>query len=151
MSLSDDWIALLALVARYSRALDTKDYALFRTCFVDPIHVTYDVSTVGVPADRLTYRDIESLAMDSKRIHAPLHRIMHRNTNQSFMVDGDRAIGRVYVDLFQVRLEDREAPETTHHLGWYDDIYLRTTEGWRMSERHYVTNWSEGGWLGAAT
>lgn len=40
-------------------------------------------------------------------------------------------------------------PETTHHLGRYDDVYVRTADGWRIAERHYVTNWSEGGWLGA--
>jgi hypothetical protein len=146
---SNDWIELLALVARYSRGLDTKDYALFRSCFAEPIHVVYDVSTVGVSGDRLTFHDLDRLVEESKRIHAPLHRIMHRNTNQSFVIDGDRATGRVYVDLFQVRLQDRAVPETTHHLGWYDDVYVRTADGWRFSERHYVTNWSEGGWLGA--
>lgn len=151
MTKSDDWIDLLALVARYSRGLDTKDYQLFRSCFVDPIHVTYDVSTAGVPADRLTFHSIDHLATESQRIHAPLHRIMHRNTNHSFVIDGDRATGRVYVDLFQVRLQDRDQPETVHHLGWYDDVYLRTADGWKFSERHYVTNWSEGAWIGAAT
>ena len=75
---------------------------------------------------------------------------MHRNTNQSFVIDTDRATGRVYVDVFQVRLADREKPETTHHLGWYDDVYTRTADGWRFTERVYTTNWSEGGWLGAA-
>ena len=121
-SLASDWIDLLALVARYSRGLDTKDYDLFRSCFVDPIHVVYDVSTVGVGGERLTFRSIDTLVAESRRIHAPLHRIMHRNTNQSFEIDGDRASGRVYVDVFQVRLQDRETPETTHHLGWYDDV-----------------------------
>lgn len=147
--LSEDWIELLALVARYSRALDTKDYDLLRSCFVDPIHVVYDVATAGVGGDRLTHRSIEHLVAEAQRIHAPLHRIMHRNTNQSFLIDGDRATGRVYVDVFQVRLQDRTVPETVHHLGWYDDVYLRTPDGWRFSERHYVTNWSEGAWLGA--
>ena len=45
---SNDWIDLLALVARYSRGLDTKNYALFRSCFVEPIHV---VSTSRRPCD----------------------------------------------------------------------------------------------------
>ncbi len=84
MAKSDDWIELLALVARYSCGLDAKDYELFRACFVNPIHVTYDVSTAGVPADRLTFHSIDRLVAESRRIHAPLHRIMHRNSNQSF-------------------------------------------------------------------
>lgn len=129
MTKSDDWIELLALVARYSCGLDTKDYDLFRSCFVDPIHVSYDVSTASVPADRLTFHSIDHLAAESRRIHAPLHRIMHRNTNQSLTIDGDRATGRVYVDLFQVRLEGRDEPETVHHLGWYDDVYSAPPTG----------------------
>lgn len=148
-NLADDWVELLALVVRYSRALDTKDYDLLHSCFIEPVHVVYDVATAGVSGDRLTHHSVDTLVSEAQRIHAPLHKIMHRNTNQSFDIDGDRATGRVYVDVFQVRLAERDVPETTHHLGWYDDVYLRTADGWRFSERHYVTNWTEGKWLGA--
>lgn len=144
-----DWIALLALVARYSRGLDTKDYALYRSCFVEPLHVSHDLSSVGVARSRLNFTSLDVLTEVSRRIHAPLAVIMHRNTNQSFVIDGDRATGRVYVDVFQARTADRDPPETTRHLGWYDDIYVRTADGWRIQERHFKANWSEGGWLGA--
>lgn len=150
MDRTNDWIDLLALVARYSRGLDTRDYALLRSCFTETIHVSHNLATVGVDKARLTFRTVDDLVSESRRIHAPLAVIMHRNTNQSFVIDGDRATGRVYVDVFQVRSADREAPETTRHLGWYDDVYVRTPEGWRISERHFTANWSEGAWLGAA-
>jgi hypothetical protein len=149
MSLGDDWAALLELVARYSRGLDTKDYALYRGCFAEPLHVSHDLSSVGVPRERLNFTSLDILTAESKRIHAPLAVIMHRNTNQRFEIDGDRATGRVYVDVFQVRAADRDPPETTRHLGWYDDVYERTADGWKIRERHFKANWSEGGWLGA--
>lgn len=148
--LTGDWVELLALVARYSRGLDTRDYDLYRSCFAEPIHVSHDLSSVGVPREQLDFHSLDVLVAESARIHAPLHVIMHRNTNQNFEIDGDTAVGRVYVDVFQVRLADRDPPETTRHVGWYDDKYVRTPEGWRIRERHFKANWSEGSWLGAA-
>jgi hypothetical protein len=147
---STDWIALFSLVTRYSRALDTKDYALLKTCFTEQVDVTYDLSSVGVSQDRLTCKTRDEVVALAARVHKPLLGIMHRNSNQAFEIDGDRATGRVYVDVFQVRVEDRPAPQTTHHNGWYDDIFARTPEGWRFTERHFKVVWSEGTWLGAA-
>lgn len=73
---------------------------------------------------------------------------MHRSGNHWFDIDGDGAIGRVYVDLFHVRVDHGE-PETVHHLGWYDDVYVRQEGSWLIKERRYEHQWSEGRWIGA--
>ena len=76
---SADWIELRQLAALPPRALDTKDMRLAR-CFVDPIHVTYDVSTVGVSKDQLTFHTIDALVAEllahpraAASDHAPQH------------------------------------------------------------------------------
>lgn len=142
-----DWIELHDLVTRYSRGLDTRDYDLLRTVWAPQVHISYDLSNVGVRAELLTYRSGEEMVVDAEQIHAPLLATMHRNSNHWFDIDGDAAIGRVYVDLFEVRV-DGGAPETVHHLGWYDDAYVRIDGTWFISERHFVIKWSEGGWIG---
>lgn len=143
-----DWIALHKLVTAYSRGLDTRDYDLVRSIWADEPHISYDLANVGVERDLLTYHSAEEMARDAQAIHAPLLATMHRNSNHWFEVDGDTATGRVYVDLFEVRV-DLGAPQTVHHLGWYDDTYVRVDGTWKIKTRHFKIKWSEGEWIGA--
>lgn len=145
---SEDWVALYDLVTRYSRALDSRDYDLLRTVWAPDASISYDLSNVGVDRDLLTYSSGEEMVVDAECIHAPLLATMHRNSNHWFDIFGDGAIGRVYVDLFEVRI-DRGAPETVHHIGWYDDRYVRLDGEWKIAERHFKIKWSEGDWIGA--
>jgi hypothetical protein len=110
-------------------------------------HITYDLSTVGVQKAVLTYHSAEDMVADASHIHAPLLATMHQNGNHYFEVDGDRASGRVYVDLFEVRI-DSGTPRTVHHLGWYDDRYECVGGEWKIKERHFTIKWSEGDWIG---
>lgn len=146
-SFTEDWVKLHDLVTRYSRALDTKDYDLLRTVWAPTVHIYYDLSNVGVDKALLTYTTAEAMIADAQRIHASLVAIMHRNSNHWFEIDGDTAAGRVYVDLFQVRIDD-DGPHTVHHLGWYDDKYERVHGQWKIRERHFHVKWSEGDWIG---
>ena len=150
MSVSaQDWVDLHQLVTRYSRGLDDRDYDLVRSVWAPNANISYDLSNVGVQKGLLTYHGGEAMAEDAKNIHAPLLATMHQNHNHNFDVspDGMRAVGRVYVDLFEVRV-DHERPETVHHLGWYDDVYVRIDGAWKIQERHFTIKWSEGNWIG---
>jgi hypothetical protein len=143
---SEDWIALLDLVTRYSRALDSKDYDLLKTVFSSDCLMTYDFSDLGVPGEVLTYRSAEAIADDTRKIHAPL-RTLHQNGNYYFDIDGNDAIGRVYCDLYQVRPADKD-PVGVHRLGWYDDVYATRDGRWFIKERHWKPTWNEGKWIG---
>jgi hypothetical protein len=144
-----DWIELLELCSRYSRGLDTKDYELLRTCFPDEVRLSYGTGLEAVTRGHLTYTTPEQFIESIRRIHGPL-RTLHRNTNHHFDIDQDRATGRVYIDQFQVRLEEGTEPRTTQYVGWYDDAYVRTPTGWKFYERHSTVVWVTGGWLGEA-
>ncbi|HEV7976097.1 nuclear transport factor 2 family protein [Amycolatopsis sp.] len=143
---SEDWIALLDLVTRYSRGLDTKDYELVKTVFAPDCLMVYDFSDLGVSGDILTYHSADEIAEDSRRIHAPL-RTLHQNGNYYFDIDGSAAIGRVYCDLYQVRPAD-DHPVGVHRLGWYDDAYLKIDGSWFIKERIWKPTWNEGEWIG---
>jgi len=145
---SDDWVQLYDLVTRYSRGLDIRDYDLVRSVWAPEPHISYDLSNVGVERELLTYHSAEEMATDAEHIHAPLLATMHRNSNHWFDIDSDGATGLVYVDLFEVRVSDG-VPSTVHHIGWYDDRYVRVDAEWRIKERHFKIKWSEGQWIGA--
>ena len=113
----------------------------------DP-HISYDLSTVGVQKNLLTYRSADEMVHDAEHIHKPLVATMHQNGNHYFEVDSpEHATGRVYVDLFEVRMEGTTA-RTVHHLGWYDDEYVRVDGHWLIKQRHFTIKWSEGDWIG---
>jgi SnoaL-like domain len=143
---AEDWIALLDLVTRYSRALDSKDYVLLRTVFTPECLLTYDFTDLGYAAEILTYRSPDEIIDDVKVIHADL-RTLHQNGNYYFDIDGDSAIGRVYCDLYQVRPRD-EHPTGVHRLGWYDDVYMKRDGMWFIEQRHWKPTWNEGEWIG---
>lgn len=143
-----DWCELHQLTTSYSRALDTRDYELAKAIWAQDPEISYDLSNVGVASDLLSYRSAEDFARDAEVIHKPLLATMHRNSNHWFETNGDSATGRVYVDLFEVRIDD-DGPQTVHHIGWYDDTYVREANQWKIKSRHYRTKWSEGNWIGA--
>jgi hypothetical protein len=62
---SEDWAGWQALVTRYSRALDTRDYGLLRGCFSDPIQVVCDLSTGSLGGERLTPQRVDPLVSRS--------------------------------------------------------------------------------------
>ena len=51
--------------------------------------------------------------------------------------------------LILTRNEEACLPGCLDSLGWCDDIYVRTAEGWRINERHFTIVWTEGTWIGA--
>jgi hypothetical protein len=144
---SQDWVELHHLVTQYSKGLDSRDYDLVRSVWAPDPHISYDLSTVGVEKNLLTYHSADEMVTDAQHIHAPLLATMHQNGNHYFEVDGNRASGRVYVDLFEVRI-DADVTRTVHHLGWYDDRYERLDGAWKIKERHFTIKWSEGDWIG---
>jgi hypothetical protein len=131
---AQDSVDLQALVVRYARAVDTRDYALFARCFTEQCEITYH--NTDAHDEPLVFYTADDAVATIRHIHAPLDALLHRVTNHAFGVDGDRAVGRTYVDIFQVRRDGRESL-TLNIIGYYDDEFLRTTEGWRFTRRCY--------------
>jgi hypothetical protein len=92
----------------------------------------------------IAYDGPQEAADGLKQIHAPMDATMHRMSNQYFQADGDRATGRVYVDVFEVRRDAGADASVLNHVGYYDDDYVRTPDGWRIAKRAYTGVWSGG-------
>jgi hypothetical protein len=67
--------------------------------------------------------------------HAMAGHTMHRLTNQVITVDGDGAEARTYVDGL---IMFGGAGSGVNAIGFYDDEFVRTGDGWRIARRRFT-------------
>jgi len=116
------------VLIRYATGIDTKDWALFRTCFTDEVHADYGEIGAWTGVDQIT----EYMSVT----HASMPRTNHMVSNFAIDVDGDAASVTSYVHVVLVVSED---PFTwIDGVGQYADRFVRTSDGWRIRERRYT-------------
>lgn len=128
-ALADQW-ALQRLVTDYADAIDHREFDRLDQVFTPDAWVDY--RAMGGIAGH--YPEIKAWLIDALR-HFPGY--MHLIGNLRFDVTGDTATGRVSCFNPMV-LPDSMAPTSGHtmFLGlWYDDAFVRTDGGWRLSRR----------------
>ena len=126
------------LLARYATAIDTRDWALLRTCFTDDVAADY-----GDIGGWTTAEGITSFMEDA---HAGFGATNHMLTNMAIDVEssGARATSRCYVHAVLTLLEDPGTWFDT--VGQYDDVLVRTSDGWRIAQRTFrATRMTSGG------
>jgi hypothetical protein len=123
----DDDKALIAeVLIRYATGIDSKSWALFRSCWTDEIDVDYQQLGRFDSADALT----EVMT----RLHENMGPTYHRMSNFVIAIDGDRATVRSYVHAV-LMLQPDDPTNWVDALGHYDDVFVRTPDGWRISQR----------------
>ena len=114
------------VLIRYATGIDSKDWPLLRSCWADEIDVDYQQLGRFTSADALT--DV------MRQLHENMGPTYHRMSNIVIAVDGDRATARSYVQAV-LMLQSNDSTNWVDALGHYDDIFVRTPDGWRISER----------------
>ena len=114
------------VLIRYATGIDSKDWPLFRSCWTDEIDVDYQQLGCFTSADALT--DV------MRQLHENMGPTYHRMSNFVITVDGDRATVRSYVQAV-LMLQPDDSTNWVDALGHYDDVFVRTADGWRISER----------------
>ena len=126
---------IVALAARYCRALDTKDWPLLSDVFLPDA-----TAELGVP------NRLEGIDAIRHRIRTALEFLddsQHLVGNHEVTVDGDTGTHRCYLQAQHVR----EVPDGSPNYmiaGRYEDRVRRTPEGWRIAHRTLTVMWSEG-------
>jgi hypothetical protein len=69
-----------------------------------------------------------------RQLHENLGPTYHRMSNFVIAVEGDRATVRSYVHAV-LMLQPGDSSNWVDALGHYDDVFVRTPGGWRISER----------------
>ena len=139
--MSDDLQALLderdivALAARYCRALDTKDWPLLSEVFVPD--ATAELGTASL---------LEGLDAITARIRSALGYLddsQHLVGNHEVSVDGDTGTHRCYLQAQHIR---KVADGSPNYMiaGRYEDRVRRTPDGWRSVHRTLTVMWTEG-------
>lgn len=121
-----DQIDIGNLLTRYCRAVDSKDWDLYRSLLTDDAHLDYSAAGlfVGGPDDAVEFltRHQESISVG-----------MHHVTNVESQVDGDEA-AVVAMWFNAVRLPGASEGSfcmSFFHGRWHDDM-VRTPSGWRI-------------------
>lgn len=128
---------------RYGLALDTRDWALLRSCFTADV-----VGHYGRPDPYLGYEAIELLCRTTIE---SLSVTQHLIGNVLIELDGDVARCSCYLQAQHVGRGDADG-EQFIFAGRYLDHLVRTVDGWRIAERRLTPMWSSGNasLLGAA-
>ncbi|OFJ51294.1 nuclear transport factor 2 family protein [Mycolicibacterium grossiae] len=114
------------VLTRYATGIDTKDWALFRTCWADEIDVDY--AEVGTFTDPDAFTDLMA------QLHGSMGPTYHRLSNIVVDVVGDRATARCYVHAVLLLTPD-DRDNWIDVVGHYEDVLVRTADGWRISAR----------------
>jgi SnoaL-like domain len=122
---------LVELMSRYATMADTEDWdELPRSVLCDEL--TTDFSSLGVPVTTLSR---EAWCRQSQQVFAGWSATHHAITNHRITIDGDRATIRAHV-----RAEHWAPPEVAAGgpscwlvIGFYDNVAVRTAQGWRLS------------------
>jgi hypothetical protein len=116
------------VLIRYATGIDSKDWPLLRSCWTDEIDVDYQQLGRFTSADALT--DV------MRQLHENMGPTYHRMSNVVVAIDeaGDRATVRSYVQAV-LMLQPDDSTNWVDALGHYDDVLVRTPDGWRISAR----------------
>jgi len=127
--MSVDREEIVALLIRYARAIDTKDWKLLRSCFLDD--ATSDYGGIG------TWRGAGDLVGFMEDAHAGMGPTQHLLSNFQIEVDGDRASSLTYVHAVTVLASHPD--DWIDTVGTYEDRLHRGAGGWRIAHRQFRT------------
>jgi hypothetical protein len=125
-----DYIEIRQLVARYAYAVDTgaDDGNVYAALFAPD----------GAFADRTgrETRGREALAALARRNTRGPQSAFHFIVNHVIEPSPEGAVGKEF--LLQLRIGEGERPNGVFGGGQYNDVYVKTAEGWRFKRRQFI-------------
>lgn len=116
------------LLVRYATGIDSRDWPLFRTVFTKDCELDY--GEIG------NWHGVDEVTEFMDKTHEMAGHTLHRLTNHTIAVDGDKATARTYVDAV-IMFVDNQAG--VNAWGFYDDEIVRAADGWRIARRRYTS------------
>ncbi len=115
------------LIVRYASGIDRRDWKLLRSCFTDDCQADY--GDVG------RWQSGDEITEWMRTTHEPLGPSLHRITNQAVAHEGGGVTVRSYVDVVIVGPNNAGGAQAA---GYYDDVVVRTDDGWKIARRRYT-------------
>ncbi|MGA2519312.1 MAG: nuclear transport factor 2 family protein [Acidimicrobiales bacterium] len=120
---------VVAVLIRYARAVDTKDWELLRTCFTQD--ATCDYGDIG------SWRGADDLVVFMRDAHLGMGPTKHLVTNFQVDVTGERASSLSYVHAVTVLASHPD--DWIDTVGSYDDQLHCGPGGWQIARRTFRT------------
>jgi len=123
-----DRLEIQDLLVTYSHAIDFRNFDELDDVFTDDAFIDYTV--FGGPAGK--YAEIKEFLQTTMPMFSSYY---HMVSTSKVVLDGDRATG-VTICHNPMVLPLADGTEHVFFCGlWYRDTYVRTSAGWRISER----------------
>jgi hypothetical protein len=135
-----DYIEIEQLVYRYGYALDTGADNGFAYADLYAPDATFTGTNQG-PSGR-TYQGRERLAALARGGKRGPNFMSHWVTNVVIEPAPGGAIGKTYVGIFDIGNGGNGAKSRVDHGGLYNDVYVKTPQGWRFKSRSYFESTS---------
>jgi ketosteroid isomerase-like protein len=129
-----DELEISALLNRYARAVDTKDWALYRSVFTEDAYIDY--SSAGAIAGGRE-QVVDWLAQGFAAVPMSVHYI----TNIESQIDGDTAQVRA---MFYGSMQLPGMADLSYCGGYYYHELVRTDDGWRSRDLREDCVWFVG-------
>jgi hypothetical protein len=135
----DERIDVAETVYAYAAGIDGRDWALYRSIFVD--EAEFDFSSYdGNPARRM--RADDWVAGVQPLFHG-LDATQHSMSNPRVTIDGERATCVMYMQAAHF-LANREGGDEFTIGGYYTDRLVKTVSGWKLCGVKLTVLWSRG-------
>jgi 3-phenylpropionate/cinnamic acid dioxygenase small subunit len=131
----EDRQAIVDVCTRYALALDTRNWALLRDCFIAEATARYEGRD-----DAIGYQSIEDTCRNALE---PLAASQHLLGNHLVTLGGDQAESTCYFQAQHIR-NGLAGGNAYVVAGRYDDRFVRTESGWRIAERRLSVMWTSG-------
>jgi 3-phenylpropionate/cinnamic acid dioxygenase small subunit len=128
MSEREDRQDISELLVRYATAIDRREWQLLGTVFAEDCDVNY--GEIGA------WRSAAAVIEFMELAHAMAGHTMHRLSNIAITLDGDTAEARTYIDGLIMAADNTGG---VNAVGFYDDVIVRTADGWRISKRQFTS------------
>ncbi|OBG37986.1 hypothetical protein A5672_16920 [Mycobacterium alsense] len=134
-STDSDVLAITQLVNLYGLAVDSRRWHLFDTVFAADVVADYGAAS--------RWTDLERFKADFAAYHDPFDSTQHTMSTHVVHVDGDRAHSFCN-GAWRLLRKAADGGALWDGTGWYDDAWLRTPGGWRITRRTCRTTWWTG-------
>jgi hypothetical protein len=135
----DDYIAIIETVYCYATGIDTRDWSLYRSIFVDEVEMDFS-SWDGIPAHRIAADDLRA---NIAVYFAGLDATQHSMTNPRVDIQGDRATCTMYMQAVHFLGGIPAAAEFTIG-GYYTNQLVKTAAGWKLAGVKLTVLWERG-------
>ena len=140
--------ALIDNYNAYAQGLDSKDWALVRSCFADEVYIDYGI--VGPDAgDPPVPRSADDWLQVLQGVINRFDITRHTITNHRSVFDGAEVSCSAYLIADHVKFSDPAMPfvgpeDVITVVGEYTNFYQRERDSWKIHRSKLVVNWSSG-------